>query len=201
MSGVGVPGVVGPNAVLQLAAALREEGGDILAAEVFGAAGQAALLEAPPRAMVDEAVPAALFHLHPRRARAIAAAAGRRTADYVLANRIPAVVRRLLALLPPALSARLLLAAIRRNAWTFAGSGSCDVAVEGRALALEGGRIEMPDAIWHRAVIGRMAARLVDPATRVSKAVCPRSPDRTCLVMRRPGMALGAPCTACRLGS
>jgi divinyl protochlorophyllide a 8-vinyl-reductase len=49
--------------------------------------------------------------------------AGARTARYLLANRIPRVVQRVLRRLPPRLAASALLAAISRNTWTFAGSG------------------------------------------------------------------------------
>ncbi|MEM7489516.1 MAG: bacteriochlorophyll 4-vinyl reductase [Pseudomonadota bacterium] len=196
-------GMVGPNASLQLATALRAEGGDVLAAEVFGAAGQAALLEAPPRVMIDERVPAALFdalwRVVPDRAERIAAEAGRRTADYVLANRMPAAIRRLLRALPDRLAARLLLVAIRRNAWTFAGSGACVVAVPGAALAIDGNPMPMPGATWHRAVLGRMAAALLHPATRVAHVACPHGAGRACFAIRAPGGDGAAPCGDCRL--
>ena len=46
-----------------------------------------------------------------------------RTGDYLLAHRIPKPVQALLKRLPAPLAARVLLAAITRHAWTFAGSG------------------------------------------------------------------------------
>ena len=53
----------------------------------------------------------------------IAEEAGARTADYIIANRIPAPVVRLLRLLPAFIAAPVLMAAIRKHAWTFAGAG------------------------------------------------------------------------------
>lgn len=195
--------VVGPNAVLQLAAALKEEGGDALVAEVFGAAGQAALLEGPPSVMVDERVPAALFDalwaVYPHRAREVAAEAGRRTADYVMAHRIPDFAKRLLRVLPDWLAARLLLTAIRKNAWTFAGSGTCAVAVPGGAMVLDDNPMPMPESIWHKAVIGRMVASLLHPATRLEHVDCLHSDTRACFALRGPGATGEAPCTRCRM--
>ena len=125
-------GLVGPNAVIQLAAALRAAPGAIEPAErVFASAGALRMLRVPPDAMIDEAIPARLFEalwreLPPEQAARIAHDAGRRTGAYVLANRIPAIARCVLcARCRPAWPAPLLLKAISRNAWTFAGSGIC----------------------------------------------------------------------------
>lgn len=196
-------GRVGPNAVLQLAAVLRAEGGDVLAAKVFGAAGQGALLEAPPTAMVDERVPAALFaalwRVRPDDAPRLAAAAGALVADYVVANRIPRAVRALLRLLPDPVAARLLLQAIHRASWTFAGSGRCAVAVPGGALALDGNPIPMPGAAWHRAVIERMAGAFLHPGTRVASLTCPGASDRACFALSGPDGCEVSPCGRCRL--
>ena len=52
--------------------------------------------------------------------------AGRRTGDYLLAHRIPRAVQRVLRCVPAPLASRVLLSAIRRLAWTFAGSGTFD---------------------------------------------------------------------------
>lgn len=50
--------------------------------------------------------------------------AGERTVDYILANRIPKPLQVLLRLLPAKQASTLLLNAIAKNAWTFAGSGT-----------------------------------------------------------------------------
>ena len=78
--------------------------------------------------MVDEREVTALHHalramLGDERARAVSHEAGLRTGDYLLANRIPRLAQRVLKVLPPRLAARVLLAAIGKHSWTFAGSG------------------------------------------------------------------------------
>lgn len=120
---------VGPNAIIRVAEALTEMHGEAVARAVFVRAGLPGWLDHPPSAMVPEADVAALHlallaELGAPEARAVAGAAGRRTAAYLLANRIPGPVRLLLRLLPAGPSARLLLRAISRHAWTFCGSGS-----------------------------------------------------------------------------
>lgn len=119
---------IGPNAVTRLAAALDARGGAVRARDVFARAGLCDLLENPPERMVPEQTVAALhtaLHnlLPPADARRVAADAGRRTADYLLAHRIPRILCLVLPLLPRRIAARILLGAIARHAWTFVGSG------------------------------------------------------------------------------
>mgnify|MGYP002402174308 CR=1 FL=1 len=98
-------GRIGPNAITRLAEALRADLGERRAACVFGAAGLGAYLVHPPDHMVDEAEVGRL-HWALREALPVAQAerlsriAGDRTADYLLAHRIPKPVQRLLRLLP-----------------------------------------------------------------------------------------------------
>ncbi len=120
---------IGPNALIQTAAALREVYGARHAAALFEAAGLTHRLAVLPEAMVPEAE---VIRLHvclrtalgPQQTRAVTREAGRRTADYLLANRIPRPAQALLKLLPARASAGLLMRAVGRHAWTFAGSGS-----------------------------------------------------------------------------
>ena len=119
---------IGPNAVLQLAHALDERYGRARTEEVFRSAGQAGFLQAPPESMVDERVITALYTTLPRQigefeAAEVGARAGQLTGEYLLAHRIPAPAQRVMKLMPAALAARTLLAAIDHHAWTFAGSG------------------------------------------------------------------------------
>jgi divinyl protochlorophyllide a 8-vinyl-reductase len=86
------------------------------------------VLESPPGAMVPEDDVIALHRTVRRQlgqdaARAVMVAAGLGTANYLLANRIPALAQSVLRLLPARLASRALLAAIARHTWTFAGSG------------------------------------------------------------------------------
>jgi divinyl protochlorophyllide a 8-vinyl-reductase len=119
---------IGPNAVLQLIAALRRRGLSHRLEPLFAEAGLAPLLTAPPESMIEEASVARL-HAAARRmfgeaeACDLAHEAGRLTGDYLLANRIPRFAPPLLRRLPGSFAAGLLLRAMARHAWTFAGGG------------------------------------------------------------------------------
>jgi divinyl protochlorophyllide a 8-vinyl-reductase len=164
-------GLVGPNAVIQLAAALSAEPGD--AERVFARAGFSRLLRKLPDAMVDETIPARLFdalwrELPAAQAARIAHDAGRRTGTYVLENRIPKLARVLLRLLPVRIAAPLLLKAIERNAWTFAGSGLCRVkAGEPPVITIAGNPIAMPGCVWHVGVFEVLFRSLVSEHVQI----------------------------------
>jgi len=165
-------GRIGPNAVLQLEAALREGLGQAALESVFRRAGLSGLLADPPRSMIDEriavALYGALFAELPKHAPAIAADAGRRTADYVRARRIPALARLVVSALPAWLAAGLLLQAIAKNGWTFAGSGRVRVEPGHRHLIeIVDNPLVMPRCIWHTAVFQRLFETLVSADSRV----------------------------------
>ena len=112
-------------------------------------------------------------------ARAVLRDAGKRTGDYLLAHRIPRPVQRLLRLLPAGLAARVLLGAIRRNAWTFVGSGRFE-ATTGRlvTLTIQGnplchGEVD-GETICHyyAATFERLFRSLVHPGARVIEIEC-----------------------------
>jgi divinyl protochlorophyllide a 8-vinyl-reductase len=122
------PGRVGPNAIIRVAEALRDHEGEIVERRLMRDARLDSYIEAMPTSMVDEHEVTRLQHavlagLGAERARLVLLDAGKRTGDYLLANRIPRAAQRLLRILPSALASRMLLSAIRRNAWTFSGSG------------------------------------------------------------------------------
>lgn len=164
-------GLIGPNAVIQLGQALRDHGG--LGERVFARAGFLRLLTAPPDAMIDEAIPARLFAAlwaeAPDLAPAIAHRAGRLTGEYVLANRIPRPARLVLRALPARFAAPLLLKAIQKHAWTFAGTGQCLVeSGQPAVVTIIDNPLTMPGGIWHVGVFESLFCALVSPATRVS---------------------------------
>jgi divinyl protochlorophyllide a 8-vinyl-reductase len=102
---------------------------------------------------------------------AIAEEAAQRTADYIIANRIPAPAVWLLQRLPARLSAPLLMQAIRRHAWTFVGAGKF---IPHGAWAFTIDRsgaddpLMPPDSLfhWYAAVFERLYQRLVAPQSR-----------------------------------
>jgi divinyl protochlorophyllide a 8-vinyl-reductase len=191
-AGGGVPpgARIGPNAIIQLAAALDAAGAGALCTAIFTALGMSAWLDEPPRDMVDERKVARL-HQAVRRAspdaEAIMRDAGRRTADYLLAHRIPRLVQIILKRLPPRLAAIVLVSAIRRNAWTFAGSGVFK-ARSGRPTVFEiadnpicaGETAPAPVCAWHAAVFERLFQVLVSPRARTRETRCEATGATVC---------------------
>lgn len=170
-------GKIGPNSVIQLGETLRERLGPDAAQALYLAAGVPHLLDHPPATMIEERVPAALFaalwRLFPEDAADLAEEAGRRTADYIIAWRIPRFAQVLLRICPRALAARLLLKAIRQNAWTFAGSGLCKIQPgTPYLLSIKDNPLAMPDCVWHGAVLARLFDRLVARGTDVRHRAC-----------------------------
>jgi len=181
------PGLIGPNAILQLLPVLEQAGGADFRDRVMAAAG----LFAPPSdaGMMPEA-PAARMHqalrdLEPELAPSLAWEAGVRTGRYIMRYRIPAPAVRILKLLPAAISGPLLSRAIAKHAWTFAGSGRFSVA---GPLAFEiadnpivrGEASETPLCHWHRAVFETLFTTLVDPRLRCIETACCATGDSVC---------------------
>lgn len=171
---------VGPNAVIQLAAALRAAGQDSLMRQIFCTAGCGRYLLALPEEMVPEADVAALHRaltsLVPAlEANRIAAAAGRRTGDYILANRIPRPARWVLTSLPAFLAVPMLAKAVCRHAWTFCGSGTVTLDRAGPrvlVLTIMGNALATPACPWHRAVFETLFTRLGGSHVQVTHACC-----------------------------
>ena len=179
--------VVGPNAILQTAAALEAQGGRALARQVFDVAGLGALLDDPPEAMVPEREAAALMRaLHATLPSGTAARvsrdAGRRTGEYILQNRVPAPARAVLWLLPARLAAPILLRAVAAHAWTFAGSGRVEI-MAGRParLMIHDNPLAVAGGDWHRAVLEVLFQRLVHPRATVRQSACSAEGARACV--------------------
>ena len=177
---------VGPNAILQLDAVLRTEHHDRWRRDVFYRAGLSRMLLNPPADMVEETAVADLYHalfdrLPAAAARRIAGEAGRLTACYILENRIPKPAQMLLKALPGRWAAPLLLRAIQRHAWTFAGSGEAGISMKPvMAFEIAGNPIAMPGCVWHVAVFEELFRRLVAPGVRVDHTSCCRTGASSC---------------------
>lgn len=178
MADHGAAGRIGPNAVLQLIPVLERAGGPELPARLCAAAGLGPVRG--DRGLIDEG-PVARLHA---RVRAdlddpdpVLRDAGLATGDYILANRIPAPVRRLLTWLPAPVAARLLSRAIAKHAWTFAGTGRFRV-VDAWTFALadnpliRGEAAERPLCVWHAGVFERLYQTLVDPRLTCAETAC-----------------------------
>lgn len=118
-------GEIGPNAVLQFLPVLKHAKGQAFLQEILERAGLSTLPTGDH--MISEAYAArlhrALREHDPIAAPVLSTEAGQRTADYILAHRIPPNAQRLFKLLPAKPAAWLLSRAITHHAWTFAGSG------------------------------------------------------------------------------
>lgn len=184
-------GVVGPNAITQLAGVLRERHGETVWRAVFHAAGLNHYLGVAPERMTAEQEAAALHRTVMTRCaedwQDLSAEAGDRTARYLLAHRIPRAAQALMRHLPAAWAARLLVMAIGRNAWTFAGSGSFSGQVIARAahLVITANPLAMPGCPWHRAVFQRLFRALVSPDAVVFHDTCCGRGEPGCRFMVR----------------
>ena len=184
---------IGPNAISQVARALEGVLGEAAARDLLGRAGLGRYADHPPCRMVEEGEVIALHtavraRLEPKAARGVARAAGLATGDYLLAHRIPRPAQIVLRTLPAGLASRLLLAAIARHAWTFAGSGHFEARGARPVLIsiadcpiCRGALAAQPLCDYYAATFTRLYARLVHPGARARETEC---------------MAAGAP--ACR---
>lgn len=185
-------GRIGPNAITRVAEVLPPRVGSHATRELFEHAGLAHYLTRPPEQMVEEAEVRQLHQalrdlLGEVRARDVAAAAGARTADYLLAHRIPKPMQLLLKGLPAMLAARVLLAAITRNAWTFVGSGHFTaqlgrpvvLTIRGNPLCTELASDE-PACDFYAATFERLFQVLVHPASQVREVACEACGDPEC---------------------
>lgn len=185
-------GAVGPNAVIQLAAALGPYGRGV-AAEVFD--GHRDWLDRPPETMVPEGdaavLHAALWRVLPvRDAESVATQAGRLTADYVLARRIPGLAQAILRRLPARWAGRLLGRAILANGWTFTGLGRVRLlSAAPMCIAISGSPlVAASHGAWHRAAVQRLFGALVHPAAQVDLLRPEDAGEDGCrLIVRWPG--------------
>ena len=170
---------VGPNAVIQLAAALDERCGAAVTDAVFTAGEVLAFRRDPPTEMIPQEIAirahrALYATLQADEAEAVAFEAGLRTGDYLLQHRIPKAAQWLLQRLPKPMAVDLLLAAIGKNAWTFAGSGRFTARREGSHVIIN--LFENPLATnpcaWHQGVFQRLFERLITARVRVEETQC-----------------------------
>jgi divinyl protochlorophyllide a 8-vinyl-reductase len=185
-------GRIGPNAITRVAQVLERRFGRATAAELFTLAGLSTYLQAPPQQMVDEDEARRLHvllrsRLGARDAAEVSREAGVATAEYLLAHRIPKPVQRLLRALPAALACRVLLVAIRRHAWTFAGSGHFEAEAGSPALLTirdnplcRGQVSDVPVCDYYAATFEHLFRRLVHRDTRVTELSCEARGDDAC---------------------
>lgn len=172
-------GRIGPNAVLQLLPVVERVGGRQGVDRLMAGAGLASVPDGSQMIPEGDAVSLhrQLRRQEPALAEALAAEAGRGTADYILAHRIPRPAQLLLRALPPRLAAPLLSRSIARHAWTFAGSGRFRAATPWRFEIADnpfvrGESSDTPLCAWHAAVFERLYDVLVAPGCRCLETAC-----------------------------
>ncbi|MEM7752501.1 MAG: bacteriochlorophyll 4-vinyl reductase [Pseudomonadota bacterium] len=176
-------GLIGPNAILQYLPILDQ---------TFGEAARQALLQKANvthipdgTSMIPEGDAVRLqqqIRLRaPKLAPELAAQAGTRTADYILAHRIPKLVQIVLKGLPPRISAQFLSRAIAGHAWTFVGSGVFRVRspwvfeISNNPM-VEGELSAVPLCHWHAAVFEGLYQALIDPCLQCVETQCCAQP-------------------------
>jgi divinyl protochlorophyllide a 8-vinyl-reductase len=179
---------IGPNAVIQTLRTLDELHGPDVGAEI------AALAECPSRLdeMIDEddfvrLVDALHRRLGADRTGVVLAGAGRRTGEYVRANRIPRAVAAILPYLPNRIGMQLLLRAFERNAWTFVGSGVFrwrlddvpQLCIDG-CITCRGRRARRPLGAFYQGAFESLLRSLVDERIGVIESECVATGGRTC---------------------
>jgi len=193
MSDAAHAGRIGPNAVIRLVEALDAVESRAVTVRFFTAAGLEAYVGAPPEAMVPEDA-VTLLHRRLRaemglpRAASVSWIAGLRTADYLLANRIPRPAQRMLKLLPRRLAAFVLLKAIGAHAWTFAGSGHFSWHM-GRVLTLTFADCALcredhaaaPCCQYYAATFERLFRVLINADTAVRETACTATGAKACV--------------------
>jgi divinyl protochlorophyllide a 8-vinyl-reductase len=189
---------IGPNAVTRLAEAMRDSHGEDAVLALFRDAGVPHHLDSPPEHMVAEqdvtALHAALrARLPATEAASVAADAGRRTAAYLLAHRIPRPVQWVLHVTPPRMAAKILLGAIGRHSWTFAGSGRftaeagnpSTVTIEGCPLCRGATGAPSPVCDFYRATLETLFRTLVARRTTATETACEAMGDPACVFTLR----------------
>ena len=188
-------GVIGPNALTQLLPLLEKAGGVELRERLLARAGvfelpdMTGLIDEEPVARLHQAMRAAVPELAP----SLAWEAGVRTADYILAHRIPGPVQAVLQRCPAWIAGPVLSRAIAKNAWTFAGSGRFEVVRGWPAVFLihdnpvvRGEHAAGPLCHWHAGVFERLYRVLVTDRARAREVACCAEGAAACRFEVRP---------------
>ncbi len=177
-------GKVGPNAVLQVSAALSARFGDDFTHSVFAGAHVARPGGTEYNHMIEESIVSRLHQavraaLPPGDAHTVLRDAGVRTAHYIVANRLPRPARLLLERLPSRLAAVLLVHSIGQHAWTFAGSGAfasrgakpvtLDIV---RCPLCHSGPQSRPQCGYYEGVFEGLFRILINPAAQAAETLC-----------------------------
>jgi len=181
------PAKIGPNSIIQTVAALEAVYGKHETEALLTIAGQGHLVGNLPSEMVEEEkfhslVKALDREIGSDKLAGILDDSGQRTAAYLLKVRIPGFFQKLLRPLPPGLAFKLLLFAIGKNAWTFAGSGAFSY-TSGHAPVITV-RVTYPTlpvvGNFYLGTFTKLLKELVNPDTKIEPSITGTSGNITC---------------------
>jgi divinyl protochlorophyllide a 8-vinyl-reductase len=184
-------GRIGPNVLIQTANALSDRLGDDVAERLLSQSTAHGLADLPQE-MVEESKANALVRaVHEAYglafARSVMRESGRRTGDYLLANRIPKPAQWLLPLLPNEMALRVLLAAIGKHTWTFAGSAHVHITAGDPAVITiqhcplcAGQQSTEPMCDFYAGTFGRIAQALLGPKGWAEEVACEARGESAC---------------------
>lgn len=183
---------IGPNAIIQTVAALETRIGVAPAAALL-AASTGRTRDRLPERMVDETEVISLVHaiagaLPPGDTVEVMTDSGRRTAEYLIANRIPRVAQLVMRVVPRAAGLRILLGAIGRHSWTFAGSADVRITYGGtprlalrRCPMCRDMRRDAPCCDYYTATLEHLVRRLIAPSSTVREVACEAAGADACV--------------------
>ena len=190
---------IGPNAILQVVAAMEARWG-AAAAHALLAASTPYTAHTLPSAMVAEEearalAAAVLGHAGEGEGTAVLREAGGRTGDYLLAHRIPRVAQWVIRRAPPRAGLWLLLRAMAANAWTFVGSGRFATTLRADGATLTVRDCAMcrylaaagPVCAFYAGTFARLVGTLVSPQVTVREVECAAAGGACCRFEVRTG--------------
>lgn len=192
MNAAASTGLIGPNSIIQTVAALEEIYGPLRGRAIRRSGKPLGWLDRLPDSMVNERqfhalVETIVGQVGAEEAGRVLHRSGQLTAGYLLSHRIPRPMQALLRVLPRRLGLKILLSAIRRHAWTFAGSGSFDYALGDRSLItlsspVLGSDPAVAGAVCHyyRSCIAELLKTLVDLRIVLVDLACQARRDQHC---------------------
>ena len=178
---------IGPNSIIQTVAALEARYGKAEAEARLAVAGYGHLVGNLPSEMVEEEkfhslVTALDGEIERKELEEILTDSGERTAAYLMKVRIPGFFQKILKPLPPPIAFRLLLFAISKNAWTFAGSGDFSYTTEKTPLITV--RVKSPTVpvvgYFYLGTFTKLLKELVNPKTRIDELTTGESGSFVC---------------------
>ncbi len=179
--------VFGSKAFGHIMQSLTEIGGEPLRHKVIAEAGLPYLKTDQNRPSFSPTAILSLFQILERvlpkaLASRVVILSARKAAEDLLKEHIPGIAQKMLYTLPDHVSAPLLLDALKRIAWTFAGSGSVRVmAGPPMYLVIDKNPAVIWGCLWQRALIETVFRNLISARARVEHLRCCKTGQSSCI--------------------